>query len=402
MRKKILFVDDELNVLQGLRRMLRVWRDEWEMEFTNSGEEALFILSQTDFDVIVTDIRMPGLSGDVLLERVRKQHPQMVRIVLSGQSDMATIIRSIGLAHQCLSKPCDPELLKSTILRASALREILSNDSLKQLVNQMTTLPSMPALYIEMVNELRQPDVSFNRLGKIIAQDAGMSAKILQLVNSAYFGIRRNITDPVQAVVYLGIDTLEALVFSVSVFQKFRSVAFPGFSIDDLWHHSVEISTYTKTITTIEDADKKLMNEALMAGVLHDAGKLVFAANLPKHYSEAIKLARNKALPLHEVEQDMFSATHAQVGAYLLGLWGHPDPIVEALAFHHNPNNCLGNKFSPLTAVYTANILAHEKESVNPEDSPYKIDLDYLSQFGLVDHLDLWRKKCAEIKFTDY
>ncbi len=401
MRKKILFVDDELNVLQGLKRMLRVWKDEWDMEFTNSGEEALFILSQSEFDVIVTDIRMPGMSGDVLLERVRRGHPQMVRIVLSGQSDMATIIRSIGLAHQCLSKPCDPELLKTTIMRASALRKILDNDSLKQLINQMKTLPSLPALYIEMVNELRQPDVSFTRLGHIIEQDAGMSAKILQLVNSAYFGIRRNITDPTQAVIYLGIDTLEALVFSVSVFQKFRSAAFPEFSIDDLWHHSVAISSYTKMITRIEDADKKLSNEALMAGVLHDAGKLVFAANLPKHYSEAIKTARNNALPLHEVEQDMFSATHAEVGAYLLGLWGLPDPIVEALAFHHYPDNCVGDSFSPLTAVYVANILAHENEVLDIEHSPYKINLDYLAQFGLADRVDLWRSKCAELELEE-
>lgn len=403
MKKRILFVDDEHNVLQGLRRMLRVLNGEWDMSFAQSGREALDLLMQANYDVIVTDVRMPGMAGDELLDKVMRQYPHIVRIVLSGHSDMNTIVRSIGLAHQCLSKPCSAELLKSTIARACALRKILDNSDLKNLINQMKSLPSLPDLYVDIVNALRSPNVSVNRVGRIISRDAGMSTKILQLVNSAYFGIRRNITDPVQATIYLGIDTIEALVFSVGVFQKFSRTIFPGFSLHDVWHHSLAISAFAKMITSIEVNDKKFENEAFIAGVLHDAGKLIFAANIPQRYSEALQLSRNKSIPLHEVEREMFSATHAEVGAYLLGLWGLPDPIVEALAFHHYPNQCVGDKFSPLTAVYVANVFSHEKERTgkNEGNKLYQLDFDYLQQFGLADRVEVWRKQCNSINLEN-
>ncbi len=194
-KKRVLFVDDEPKILEGLRRMLRPLRNEWEMSFVNSGQEALDILAQQPFDVIVTDMRMPAMNGAELLHEVRKRYPHMVRFVLSGQASQETMLRSIGPMHQYLSKPCDSGILKSTLTRSCQLRSILSNEKLHNLVSRIDWLPSLPSLYIEMVEELQKPEASTKILGKLISKDIAMSAKILQLVNSAFFGVRQHISN---------------------------------------------------------------------------------------------------------------------------------------------------------------------------------------------------------------
>jgi DNA-binding NtrC family response regulator len=154
-KRRILFVDDEPNVLSGLRRMLRSMREEWDFEFAGSGREALEVMQRTAVEVIVTDMRMPGMDGSQLLDEVLQRHPQVVRIVLSGQSDTETVLRSVRPTHQFLSKPCDAETLKATVARACALRDLMAEPSLKDLVSRISTLPSMPSLYLEVVKELR-------------------------------------------------------------------------------------------------------------------------------------------------------------------------------------------------------------------------------------------------------
>jgi len=113
-KKRVLFVDDEPRILDGRRRMLRSMRHEWKMSFAETGQEALAILANQPFDVVVVDMRMPGMDGVQLLSEVRKRH-QIIRIVLSGTADREAILRAVGLAHQYLSKPCDAETLKSVL-----------------------------------------------------------------------------------------------------------------------------------------------------------------------------------------------------------------------------------------------------------------------------------------------
>ena len=143
--KRILFVDDEPNVLSGLRRMLRSMRREWFMAFAHSGLEALAMLDDTPFDIVVTDMRMPGMDGAALLKQVMHRHPKTVRIVLSGQADREEILRAVGPIHQYLSKPCDAETIKATLTRACALDGLLPDDHLKELISKMETLPSLPS-----------------------------------------------------------------------------------------------------------------------------------------------------------------------------------------------------------------------------------------------------------------
>src|SRR5205823_2460457 len=171
------------------------------------------------FDVILTDIRVPGMNGIDLLARTQELYPGVVRIVLSGQSDRDLMLKSAFNAHQYLSKPCDAAALTATIARAVALKATFTDKSLQALVSGAGTLPSIPSLYDELMRRLQDPDCCAQDMADIIARDAAMTAKILQLANSAFFGIPRRIADPKDAVLYLGLDTVKSLALNVGVFS---------------------------------------------------------------------------------------------------------------------------------------------------------------------------------------
>ena len=183
--RRVLFVDDEPMVLQGLSRMLRTEKNNFKASFSTNEPEALSLLAKEHFDVIVVDIRMPQMNGLQLLSEVKTLYPDMVRIILSGELDINMSLKSVSLSHQFLNKPCDPEVLKSTILRTCRLSDFLRNDSMKKILTQIDSLPSMPSIYSEIIQELQSPDASIQKIGIIIAKDMALTSKILQLVNSA-------------------------------------------------------------------------------------------------------------------------------------------------------------------------------------------------------------------------
>lgn len=397
MKRRILFVDDEPRVLQGLRRMLRSMRDEWEMAFAGGGQEALDILSMKPFDVVVTDMRMPGMDGAKLLSEVLRGYPQIVRIVLSGHSEREMILKAVQRTHQYLSKPCDADALKSTVARACALRDLLADDSVKGLVSQMQTLPSLPSLYAELMEELLSEEASIRNVGKIISKDVGMSAKILQIVNSAFFGRCRHVSSPMQAASLLGLETIRALVVSVHVFSQFSPGKLAHLFLDRLWKHSMAAAAHAAAIASEEDQEQDTIDDSFIGGLLHDTGKVVLAANFPKLYGDIPAVANERKISVWEVEREVFRATHCEVGAYLMGLWGLPDQIVEALAFHHCPHKCPGRNFSPLTAVHVGDVLEQE-DRADVGETVSQVDVDYLRELGVADRLDVWRKVCREVR----
>jgi HD-like signal output (HDOD) protein/ActR/RegA family two-component response regulator len=391
MKKRILFVDDEVNVLQGLRRMLNPMRHEWDMVFAESGQEALALLAQTPCDVIVSDMRMPGMDGTQLLTQVMERFPLTVRIILSGYADSSMVLKAVGPVHQYLAKPCDAATLQVTVARACALRSLLADPTLQGLVAGMQTLPSLPTLYLEVLETVQDPRGTLERLGEIMSRDIGMTAKMLQLVNSAFFGLRRHVSSPVEAVKLLGLDTIKALVLSLQIFSRFDQKQEGAFSLDVLWQHSLATSTCAKRIAQEEQQERHVADHAFMAGLLHDVGKLVLAANLPELYRAALVQVQEQGTTEWEAERALLGTTHAEVGAYLLGLWGLPDPIVEALAFHHYPSACPDQRFSPLTAVHIANALVHTEDSTEAGGSLAALDSAYVAQLGLSERLATWR-----------
>ncbi|MEW6657096.1 MAG: response regulator [Thermodesulfobacteriota bacterium] len=393
---KILFVDDEPKVLEAMQRMLRSMRREWETAFALSGAEALETLSRESFDVVVSDMRMPGMDGAQFLAEVKKRYPDIVRIVLSGQSDKEMVLKSVRPAHQYLAKPCDAEALKSSISRACALRDLFTDNALRLVVSRLDSLPSLPDLYVQIIQEVQSEYSSIRKIGEIISKDIGMTAKVLQLVNSAFFGHIRHVSSPAQAAELLGLETIKTLVLSVKIFTQFDRLNSPNFSVKRLWDHSLATGVFSRTIAIREKQAQEVIDDAFMAGVLHDAGKLIMAANLTRQYREVMKTAREQHLSLWQAENRVFGVTHAQVGAYLLSLWGLPYPIVEAIAFHHDPGGASQKEFGPLAAVHTANYLEHRRRQDALDKVEAMLDSAYLSAIGLMDRLEIWEEKCRK------
>jgi HD-like signal output (HDOD) protein/CheY-like chemotaxis protein len=391
MKKRILFVDDEPMVLEGLRRVLRPMGAEWDMAFVESGEKALEIMGRLPFDVVIADMRMPGMNGAQLLEEVWKRFPKTVRLILSGHADPDLIMECVGTAHQYLSKPCQAADLKAAISRASGLEQSLRDESLRHLVSRLDRVPSIPSLYAEIVEKLQDPDVGAEEIGEIVLKDLAMTAKILKLVNSAFFGLGREVSNPTDAVTYLGLDTIKSLVLSIHAFSQFDSAKLRGFSIDALWTHSQKTAGLAKEISVLENAGPKVMDEAFVAGLLHDIGKLVLASNFAADYDSVLEAAAGRTAALLEAEEQTFGANHAEIGGYLLGLWGLPVPVVEAIALHHHPGKSPSLAFSPLTSVHAANGFLNLEHGPGKSSLGEELDLKYLGALGLEHRVDVWR-----------
>ncbi|MBL0713596.1 MAG: HDOD domain-containing protein [Desulfosarcina sp.] len=396
-KKRLLFVDDEPMVLKGLQRSLRSMRKEWEMSFVAGGAEALAVLREHPVDVVVSDMRMPEMDGAQLLEAVKQDYPQGVRIILSGQLDREMTLKSVRLAHQHLSKPCDAAVLREALAKTFALNNILSHAGLKKVVARIDALPSMPSICMEVMEEVQSPEASIRNVAAIIARDLGMAAKILQMVNSAFFGLCRRVTDVRDAVMLLGLDAIKALVLSVNVFASFKREKLTFVDFEDLWRHSLTTGGYAKYIMRAASRSRAEINTAFVAGMLHDIGKLILAVNFSEAYQEVIQAVDPAAPPEWEREQAVFGASHAEIGAYLMGLWGLESPLLAAIAFHHNPGLSRIGDFSPLAAVHLANVFDRERHC-GGGDLNRGCDEDYLRNIEVYSRVAEWRQGCADLQ----
>ncbi len=397
MKRNILFVDDEPRVLSGLRRMLYSMRQEWEMAFAGSGPEALKLMAAKPFDVIVSDVRMQLMDGAELLDEVARRYPDTVRIVLSGQTNRELILRTVGPSHQYLAKPCDPERLKETVAKACGLRDFLTRDRLA-FVARMKHLPSSPQVFRDILEELKAPEPSMVKIAETIEQDVGLAAKVLQLVNSAYFGRPLEISDPATAVYYLGMETIRSVVLFAGITTMAEGeVNLPGFSIGKLWEHSISVARGAKSILESEQTSGQEVNDAFTAGLLHDCGKLALAVNVPDQYREVLRRARQEERALHQVETEVFSASHAEVGAYLLGLWGLPESIVGTVALHHAARKDLAPEPLVLAAVHVANSLRPQGGTAAGNELA-RLDRDFLKSLGVTRRLESWLEKAGSTR----
>lgn len=393
--KNILFVDDEPNILAGLKRMLRSMRAEMSFYFAENSTEAQQYLAENAIDIVVADMRMPGMDGASLLAFIQKQYPQITRIMLTGHADDESVLRTVEVAHQFLTKPIEANTLKQTLQRSAALQDMMNSKALKSLVAGLGTLPSLPETYAKLEKQLRQPDCCLADVADIIEKDLAMSAKILQLVNSAFFGLYTHVDSPARAVNLLGLDTIKSLVLGLGIFAEMPVKSGPVFKVTELWHHSMMTAAFARAIASSASDSNDLAEQAFISGLLHDVGKLLLFANKQDAYEQAILQAREKKCPLQDEEQTLFGACHGEVGAYLIGLWGLPGPVVEGLMFHHRLHHYPEPGLCPALIVHIADVLYYQLEK--QQDSPPALAYSTIKQAGLSDHLDQWTDICAEI-----
>ncbi len=390
--RRLLFVDDEKLILDGLRSMLRPKRRQWEMTFLANGQEAIEELGRREFDVVVSDMRMPLVDGAAVLKHVQATQPNAVRIVLSGHTEMEVALRTMPVAHQFLSKPCDAATLESTIDRACNVQSLLADPSLRSVVGGIGRLPTVPALYNRLNEALENPNTPLEDVSALIQQDMAVSAKVLQVVNSGFFGFRKRETSIHSAVTLIGINLLRRVLLSVEALANFESSSIPGFSMQELQSHS----HLTAMIASRLLKTKRESEDAFTAGILHDVGKLILATR-PSVESRAT--ARNSlavADSAHSVDSEGGSVAHAEVGAYLLALWGLPYAVVEAVAYHHNPLPVQHETFDVVDAVYVGNLLAQEVAS-GLTCPPDRVDHAHLTRLGVENRLAEWRQMARQL-----
>jgi HD-like signal output (HDOD) protein len=391
MKKRILFVEDDPTQLQLLAMMLEDEPERWEVATADGGERALDLMERTAFDVVVSDLIMPRMDGAELMVQVQARHPHSARIILSLLNDQERVAYCLGATHQFLVKPVDVKVLKATLNRVCALDTYLRDDKLKALVGRLGALPSFPTMYLDVTRELSFLNCSIERVASIIAKDPAMTAKMLQIVNSAAVGLASRVASPFEAVQFLGLRTVRSLVLSAHIFSCFVQAGLKDFSVEQLWVHGMKTGQIACLIMQFEQADPADVEDAYIAAMLHDIGKLILADSLPEQFQQALMLAAERKIHLHEAEREILGATHAGVAAYLLGLWGLPASVVEAIAFHHAPATSDMRALGPLAAVHVADVLEHEISKVPTCGLPPQLDHRYLTAAGIGDRLADWR-----------
>ena len=403
MKTRILFVDDEPAVLNGLRRALRRLSAEWDMEFVSSGAAALAKLAEAPFDIIVSDMRMPGMTGAQLLARVRDEYPHTGRIVLSGDAcddDAAAVSR---IAHQSMFKPVERDDLQMAVKRVIEMLKTSTDHRQRAGVAGIGSLPSLPQLYTELSRAAASENCTLTQIARVISRDMAMTAKLLQLVNSAFFGVGRRISSIEKTVAMLGVIRIKAIVLTEHVFNEFRprdgALPFPA---EALWRHSYLVAQTARAISDAEQQRGDRMDQAFTAGLLHDIGVLVLAAPDAQRSASLLE-ATSVTIDADDEQLDMspMGPHHPEVGGQLLGLWGLPRRIVEAVSLHDNPSALEFDGMCAVTAVHAADALVGEHlTAALPQDWEgigCTLDTAYLERIGLLERVDHWREIAAAI-----
>jgi HD-like signal output (HDOD) protein len=363
----ILFVDDEQNVLNSLRRLL--YDEPWNLFFADSGAEGLEILKREDIDLVISDVRMPEMDGITFMKQVKELYPQIVRIFLSGYADHKAVIQAFseGSAQQLLPKPWKDEELKKVIRGALLQAEKLKkkNQGLQRIINSLSSLPPMPQTYLEIKKCLIDIDnISIDQIADIIEQDTSISAELLRWANSALFGQTHQVDTVKRAVLVLGLDIVEGLVLSESIFgsRSSSSQVIAGFNCKDFQTHSMASGIIAKLLVSgLPSVDPKNVDRAFTAGLLHDIGKLVEEQYLSNDFKKIINIASQEKRLIIEAEDKVLGTTHEEIGGYLADWWNLPSFLVNAIRWHHEPSVC-NTDHDIISAVNVADVLAHQFE----------------------------------------
>lgn len=374
----LLFVDDEELILNGLRRSL--YNTGWKITCRNSAEAALELLKSEEFDVIISDMQMPGMDGLALLKITADLYPGMIRIVLSGYADQESSLKTSFVAHQWLNKPCEKEILVEALKKIEIGLQHLPSNEIRATIGATGTLPSPPYTYIKIRQILSGSSASFEEVANIITLDPALTAKVLQLTNSAFFAQGPTIVDIREAIVRLGCDLVSQVVLLSEIYAQ-------GSDSDYQNQLGGHLHALVTSKLASEIAPQDLKSEATLAGLLHDVGKHTLIRAYPEHADAYIAAHNNRhnQIQLVELEEKLFLSNHAQTGAYLLLLWGFPSSIVEGVLYHHNPKKLMQEDFTIATSIYIANDIAHHQEP----------DQALVERFNLQAYLPKWKEMIA-------
>ncbi|MEC4889835.1 MAG: response regulator [Nitrospira sp.] len=393
--KTVLFVDENPASLEMVRQALAPLAGQWEILMAGTVDAALAVFARRPVDVLVSDSHLSGMGGLRLQAEIRARYPGVMRVVCSNAVHRDSMLHGLDVAHQFIAKPFDAAGLGHMLNGLSLLQNRLNNQSLREFISTIAILPSMPMLYQEFVLAMESPHATAETAGRIIAKDMAMLSKVLQIVNSMYYGLRRTISNPAQAVALLGVNTVKSLILASHVFSELSVARRSSVSLEGLWRHSIETATHARAIAQAEGRGSMGVERAFMAGLLHDIGVLVLVSNFPDGYGKVMKLVKAERIPICEAERAVFQATHPDVGGLLLSLWGVNDALVDAVVFHHEPAGSLQKGFSTLAAVHVANAIDEVQDPAITGGVVTAIDDAYLQACGLGKRKADWEGICG-------
>lgn len=390
--KRLLFVNVASDWFQTVQSTLARLEPKWECRSFGTAPQAVAALDKESYFAVV--VGNEGTSDSLLDAALKSQPASLVRVALCDINNKTEASRWTALGAQCLPLTIDAAGLAANVKRIALVHAWMADAGMKKLLSQCRRLPVMPKLYTEVVAELDSPNGSIDKAAHFVAKDPLMTAKILQVINSASFALGRQINDVCEAVMFLGLGRTRALIMMAGTFSQFEDASHPGASPEQVWNHSLQVATLAQIISLEETRDAKLGEAAFTSGLMHDMGKLILAANVPAMCTAVEQLQRSKHISRREAELQVLGTTHAELAACLLGSWGLPLPVLEAVAWHHNPSRASDNAFTPLTAVHAANVFSYEMGYGNAETAE-QFDHDYLLQIGLGDRRNAWRETCG-------
>ena len=375
---RLLFVDDDPLALEQIRRELGHARLQYDVVFVDSGNAAMAALDGGEFDAIVSDLRMPVMDGPELLALVRNRYPNVVRVCMSGAVDDADFMRAMPVTHQYLSKPVVGEALRDVVDRACSLRSILHHQGIRALVGGLNSLPATAHTFNDLSEAMTQPNAHTADISRIVSRDQALCIKTLQIVNSSFFRRRAPIMSIQAAVTFVGMEMIKSLALSACVFRALDTSPAASKLLRDLQARSIRKAHYARALLK----ESRHADEAFTAALLLDVGQAVLALCSPEMYAEVIKIARETHRPWHEVEKEAFGVAHPEVGAYLLGLWGLPLDLIEAVAYHHTPSCVKHTQTAMLAAVHVADAVV-DATADQPEKLLDKLDAAFVARTGV-------------------
>jgi len=388
-RPELLIVDDDDLVLRALGRLLRPYRDAWTIHLARNGADALAMIERTSPHVVVSDLDMPVLDGATLLSRLRKDRPDVVRIGITGDDTLTSTRRIFTSAHQLIAKPFMGKDFLSKLERAFALSTTLQSEALRRMVARDNQLPTPPGAYMRLSALLTQEDADIADVANLVQESPALVARLMQLTSSAFFGRTRPASNVAEAVMSIGLGQMRALVLHHAIVQMFETQV-RGYSLEASQRRGLVAATLARQLVT----DASLADAAYIAAIVHQVGQLVLASRSPKILEHCIKYAMEHHLTPAEAQHRVLGVTDADVGAYLLGIWGLPQVVVESVALQHRPERIDERQVGVKTAVYLA-----AKLSANPDvvarapvkDFEAAIDLTLLGAAGAAERLDEMR-----------
>lgn len=387
---KILFVDDEINVLKSLERLML--DEEWHCHFINSAAQALDFLKTESVDLIVSDVMMPEMDGIQLFSEVRKRYPEIVRLFLTGYAKQDNVVKALteGYTQQIISKPWIDQELREIIRSALRQKNLQKKQSpeFQKLINSTSLLPTLPESYAKVRSCISDNEVDIEKMADYISQDVAISSALLHWANSALFGQRFQVDTIKKAIIVLGTDIVENLVLSESVNRAIagKIPVVKGFDFTRFKKHSMATAVIARLlIKTVHSSDVVKHDRAFVAGLLHDMGKLAAASFFPKQFERAIEIANKRGWSLTEAEMGVYKTQHAEIGAFLAEWWALPAFIVNAICWHHQPRSTPVEQ-DVIAAAHVANLLSYQfNYGSNGDTIAREIDDSYRSKFFLTE-----------------